>query len=216
LTTIIQHLATKIVKKENINELDLTVYLPKLDEIIDYANTLLSKKNTPQESSDVVVSTLKHIVITINESLLDDKKKDVLFENIATYFLKKSLFEESFRTASQIPDNLSKGTKLKKIVETMSANNNKNKALEMVEGLPDTFIKTYLKDVLEKKMYTSEDTTNMPDAISDITNEWRELKEMIDSGNPTEALKKLNQMDNGFRKNVLEELLIKKWADFLE
>ena len=216
LTTIIQHLATKIVKKENINELDLTVYLLKLDEIIDYANTLLSKKNTPQESSDVVVSTLKHIVITINESLLDDKKKDVLFENIATYFLKKSLFKLSFSTASKIPDNLSKGTKLKKIVETMSDKNKKDQALEMVEGLPDTFIKTYLKDVLEKKMYTSKDTTDMPDAISDITNEWRELTDMIDSGNSTEALKKLNQMDNGFRKNVLKELVLKKLADFLE
>ena len=56
----------------------------------------------------------------------------------------------------------------------------------------------------------------MPDAISDITNEWRELTDMIDSGNSTEALKKLNQMDNGFRKNVLKELVLKKLADFLE
>lgn len=210
LHTIIQHLATKIVKK-NSNEPDLTVYLPKLDEIIDYANTLLSKNETTQESSDVDVSTLKHIVITINERLLDDNKKDVLFENIATYFLEKSLFEESFITASIISDNLSKGTKLKKIVETMSDKNKKDQALQMVKTLPDNFIKTFLNDVLEKKM----DTTNIPDHISDITNEWRKLKEMIDSENPTEALKQLNQMDDGFRKTVLEELLAKELAKFL-
>ena len=215
LFTIIQHLGTEIVKKENNDEIDLKSYLPKLDEIVDYANTLLRKEETPQTSSSVEVSILKHIVNTIHKSPLDDKKKDVLFEDIANHFSKKFLFEESFITASKIPDNLSKGTKLIQIVKTMRTKNKENEALEMVEQLPDTLIKTHLKDALEKKMDTSDDTSYTPNHLSDLTNEFHKLKEMIAAGKPQEALRQLNQMDDGFRKTVLEELLVKELAKFL-